>query len=416
LLCMKIVNMKALYAVFVVVAALAVVGLGANEQKDNVELLSDADFAKKTGKGVWLVLFQVPSCKTCRDIVENINGLEPKALGKLHVGSVDCQQNPKTCTDVSEVPVIRVYAEDKKGFSEYAGYETTTSSLLSFAQKSTDIKLGLGANEKKDNVEVLSDADFAEKTGKGVWLVLFHIPSCKSCQRVVERMNSLEAKALGKLHVGSVDCQQNPETCTDVSEVPVIRVYAEDKKGFSEYAGYETTTSSLFDFAQKSTDIKLGLEKVTDSIQERLEDVVDHYLTLSRRTDELNARLAILVRKLEQYEEEDFLTEVRRTTKVLPLSSENFTSSTSKGNWIVLFGLPFWPSLKALQPVWEAVGMVYEGKINVAKVDCYRFEELCKESDIHEFITIRAYIDGKLIEYTDEFTPEAIEEFISNTF
>jgi len=269
--------------------------------------------------------------------------------------------------------------------------------------------------EQKNTVEVLTDDTFAEKTKKGVWMVLFYTESSPRCERVMERWNALPASSRGNLHLAAIDCTKNPKICAEVDDYPTVRLYSEEREGFREYQGYDITTNTLLDFAQDNSNIDLKLVKIPDSMQERLEDLVEQYTILSKRTDDLNKRLSDIVRKIERREEQEFLEEVRRISKVLYLTPTNY-SLTTKGKWLVMLTSPFWPGGKHLNIPWEAFATMYEHYFKVAKINCDRYSEFCTLNGLHEFITILAYDDGKVTEYKGDRTADDIEQFATKLF
>ena len=153
------------------------------------------------------------------------------------------------------------------------------------------------------------------------------------------------------------------------------------------------------------------------TVEERLEILTEKYKKLARKNEELNTRLNTLIRKVELREEAEYLAEVRRTTKVKNLEPETFGQVKAGGKWFVVLSTPFWTPWKEISPVLEVVAKAHNSEYNVAKMDCQRFHEACKEAGWHDMFTVQLYVDGKVVnEYDGARTVRAVEEFAAETF
>ena len=77
--------------------------------------------------------------------------------------------------------------------------------------------------------EVLTDANFAEKTKHGKWLVDMWAEWCGPCKVVGPVIEKLAAEYKGKIHVGKMDIDANQETPGkfEVMSIPTL-LYLKD--------------------------------------------------------------------------------------------------------------------------------------------------------------------------------------------
>lgn len=277
--------------------------------------------------------------------------------------------------------------------------------------------------EKKSAVEVLTDADFDRKIGKGVWMVKMYAPWCGHCQALAPTWEAFAAESGGRFHVAEVDCPANPKACEGVNGYPTLRLYVEDEEP-SEYEG-ERTVEALLDFVEQSVDLDAlaaadGADAapaaVTAKTLKKAQRVVAKYKKLTKNVEELTRRLEGLVQRLEEREAAAAEAERRKTSKVVGVSAENWPDVKAHGRWLVKFYAPWCPHCQQLAPTWEALATAHHADYNVAEVDCTRHEALCAEMDVHGYPTILAFADGVRTEYSGSRDLEALEEFAEKTF
>ena len=275
------------------------------------------------------------------------------------------------------------------------------------------------AEEKKSAVEVLTDADFGKKVGKGVWLVKFYAPWCGHCQALAPTWEKLAAASAGRFHVAEVDCPANPKTCEGVSGYPTLRLYVEDEEP-SEYEG-ERTVEAFVAFVEQSVDLDGKADgavstAVAAKTLKKAQRVVAKYRKLTKRVEELTKRLEEVVKRMEEREAAEAEAERRRTSKVVAVTAENWPDVKAHGHWLVKFYAPWCPHCQALAPVWEQLAKAHHAEYNVAEVDCTRDEAVCAEMDVRGYPTIYAFYDGDNAEHHGGRTLEDLEAFAERAF
>jgi len=102
------------------------------------------------------------------------------------------------------------------------------------------------------------------------------------------------------------------------------------------------------------------------------------------------------------------------TSDVVTLTTDNFAGNTNSGYWLVEFFAPWCGHCKRLAPIWEELATKSKGNFNVAKVDCTVEKDLCSQTGIRGYPTLKFYADGKVSDYSGARTIEAFESFVNN--
>lgn len=277
------------------------------------------------------------------------------------------------------------------------------------------------AEKKKGTVEVLTDADFGQKVGKGVWLVKFYAPWCGHCQALAPTWEKLAKKSAGRFHVAEIDCPANPKTCEGVNGYPTLRLYVDDEEP-SEYEG-ERTVDAFLEFVEQSVDLDAqaggaaaDATAVTAKTLKKAQRVVAKYRKLTRRVEELTQRLEDVVKRMEDREAAEAEAERRKTSKVVAVTAENWADVKAHGQWLVKFFAPWCGHCQALAPTWEQLAKAHHTEYNVAEVDCTRNEPICAEMNVHGYPTIYAFHDGDRTEHNGGRDLEDLEAFAQKVF
>lgn len=279
------------------------------------------------------------------------------------------------------------------------------------------------AAKKKSAVEVLTDADFATKVGKGVWMVKMYAPWCGHCQALAPTWEKLAAESAGRFHVAEIDCPANPKACESVTGYPTLRLYVEDEEP-SEYEG-ERTVEAFLDFVEQSVDLDAAAAAaaggavpaaVAAKTLKKAQRVVAKYKRLTRRVEELTQRLEGVVKRMEEREAAEAEAERRKTSKVVAVTDENWADVKAHGRWLVKFFAPWCGHCQALAPTWEQLAKAHHAEYSVAEVDCTRHEAICAEMGVQGYPTIYAFADGRSTEHHGARDLETLEAFAQKVF
>ena len=128
-------------------------------------------------------------------------------------GSRWCRMLEKAAVFFCAVAVLTMGCEKSRG-----GRATTDKQPA--AEKSTNHK-----------VIVLTDANFAEKTSKGVVLVDFWATWCPPCRTQGPIVEKIAKRYAGRVTVGKLDVDKNPKTAKrfDIRAIPTLIIFKDGK-------------------------------------------------------------------------------------------------------------------------------------------------------------------------------------------
>ncbi|KAF9998299.1 hypothetical protein BGZ80_004826 [Entomortierella chlamydospora] len=96
---------------------------------------------------------------------------------------------------------------------------------------------------------------------------------------------------------------------------------------------------------------------------------------------------------------------------VVNLDNESFYRRTAFGPWLVEYYAPWCGHCQALAPIYDELATQLKGKVNVAKVDCTRNEDICRKQKVPGYPTIKLHQFNSEIEYNKHRTLEHMTQF-----
>jgi protein disulfide-isomerase-like protein len=237
----------------------------------DVLTLTSANF-DQTQEGIWMILFQTPSCRQCEKISQPWKELAATTKGKINVATVDCHAEKEIdrSFQINTYPTImllregsmykfnmRRIVEDFRKFAETDYKRVQPKSIPKIVplalQSDDDHEDGEGETpgKKSKEVIVLNDVNFERRTRTGNWFIEFFAPWCGYCKRLAPVWEELAKSADDSLNVAKVDCESHHDICNKhgVKGYPTIKLFT---RGSSrEYDG-ERQLGSFLNFYRET--------------------------------------------------------------------------------------------------------------------------------------------------------------------
>jgi len=390
--------------------------------------LTEESFEEIVGKDSHLFInFHSPSCPRCIALKETWTSLtnlvnsripEKGAEPELIIASVDCSKEKELCykelsgtsKEHAQFPTLKIFrAKDRQG-TEYEGPRELPT-LLEFLDKQLGLEItklyaqlqtknkkdphhGFGdtTNEdearegddldrplnREDDILIpqptsglyeLSDENYEPFLSRGRHFVKFFAPWCGHCVRLEPTWIQLadSFKYDKSVKISRMNCDDYKSVCSDTFAIkgyPTL-LWIVDGKVLEKYSGPRTATD-LKTFVSS----KIEEDKYSSDTPVRSEDIVP------------------------------------------TLTDSTFKRGISKGLSLVVFTAPWCTQCKRLMPIIDDVAIKlsssadHKSDVQIGKVDCGEFDDLCNEKGVDGYPTIILYRDG--IEVTEyEFDGDA---------
>ena len=331
--------------------------------KTKVVALDDKSFDSFIGSGVWFVEFYAPWCGHCKRLAPIWEELASRST-IIQFAKVDTTKNVQLVRqfDIRSLPTLKMIEGDR--VYSYNGTERDKSSLEDFMAKYKSLPYEEKPPKNvgpKRHVELLSEANFAQKTKNGAWFVEFYAPWCGWCKRLTPVWEQL-ARDLTGVHIAKVDATENVnlQTAFKVTSFPTLKMIEGDK---------------VYTFTEKNRDL------------ETLKNFIRSYRTLK---GEENPALKMKTKA----------TSSKGGGSVVVLNQENFSRKTESGIWFVEFYAPWCGWCKRLAPVWDELASQTTG-VNIAKVDATENPELGRMYGVRSYPTLKLIEGDKVYTYSE---------------
>jgi len=314
---------------------------------------------------------------------------------KFNVAKVDCtiEKDVASSNGIRGFPTIKLFHDGK--ITEFNGARTIDA-FLEFVESTTGSKLGI---EKKaapvpeakpaegeaanQDLVILTDTTFGQKTATGTWLVKFYAPWCGHCKRLAPVWDELATQAKGRFNVAKVDCTVETGSCPDIRGYPTIKLIHNGQA--TPYNG-PRTIEAFSEFVREKT----GGEETLGEQAAAVEAVP---------------------------EKKDTVVETEGDLVVL--TSENFDAQTSDGVWFVKFYAPWCGHCKTLAPTWsQYASTVQERQLpyKVGKVDCTIQKDICQKYAIRGYPTLKLLKAGDAFDYNGGRDENSFLKFVDDYF
>eukprot|EP00727_Mastigamoeba_balamuthi_P013130 m51a1_g844 putative Protein disulfide-isomerase (306) ;mRNA; r:769679-770789 len=271
------------------------------------------------------------------------------------------------------------------------------------------------AAEQAGRVAVLTDADFAERTASGVWLVKFYAPWCGHCKKLAPTWEELAARAHGtQLHVAEVDCTASKTVCKDhgVRGYPTVKLF--DAGAVTDFQGRREVKAFIEFAIDKAKSADLSALKEPAAAPKSPEEPIRAESVPVKSVEEAQRLLRARREQQQQQQPQEHRQQEWSGNDVVVLTKSNFDGETREGLWMVMFYAPWCGHCKRLAPTWEelAAAQKVAGKFRVAKVDATAETDLANRFSVSRFPTVLLIRNGQATPYEGERTIAAFTAFV----
>ncbi|KAG0252461.1 hypothetical protein BG011_006947 [Mortierella polycephala] len=254
-------------------------------------------------------------------------------------------------------------------------FRSIISAVVAIAACSSSLQ-GVEASAASPSLTV---KDFASNIANGATFVKFYSPQCAHSQKLAPMWEQVAAehkdwKRTKGFKFAEVDCIAQGGLCedNDVVSYPTMRLY---------YKGMPAA--------------KYSKKRSVETISEYVATMAAEYINVPKDV------------KIEEVGE----VKVNALGKVVDLDIESFERRTQFGPWLIEYYAPWCGHCKNLAPIYDEVAVALKDKVNVAKVDCTKNEEICRKEHVPGFPTIKLHQYGHSIEFREQRSLESITEW-----
>lgn len=369
--------------------------------RDSLYDLTDTDFASHIAVGHHFVKFFAPWCGHCLILAPTW-----EELGKLFEGDdsvtiakVDCTKYGNICTEhsVRGYPTLIFFSHGKQ-VSTYQGARTIDA-LQDFVEKTKSAQDNLEKmaadefvpDQKPADDDVASEGEtfaleltgetFESHVSEGHHFVKFYAPWCGHCRNLAPIWDELakSSKDGSSVSIVKVDCTKFTDLCKKYSirGYPSLLFFSNGEK-VSEYQG-SRSLDDLKDFVKKTKAKQDGVEEIDDGTDEKVADDKETALELTDAT---------------------------------------FDSHISTGHHFIKFFAPWCGHCKNLAPTWDELAKAFrdDSSVSIAKVDCTKFQSVCKQYSVRGFPTLLFFSKGEEVaKFSGSRSFDELKEFVEKT-
>lgn len=251
---------------FLLFLSLSLTNLSKSLFSDNssVILLNSTTFEADVinSKDIWLVIFFAPWCQYCKAFSPEFELAAESLKGVFKLGAVNVDEERDLSNDygIDHLPTVKFFGIQKENPVEFEE-ERTAEAIIDFMyQKSKDIvtkRTGIDPRKKKlremeipeleGDVYNLNEERFNRMVLKGdeIWLVLFYVPWCEHCKKLMPEYIKAATKVKelkhGQVKLGRIDAHifDNILTKYEIDAVPTIKTFmgikGKEKKVYDFY-------------------------------------------------------------------------------------------------------------------------------------------------------------------------------------
>jgi len=254
--------------------------------------------------------------------------------------------------------------------------------------------------EANKQLNFLNSENFKSSISNGIWIVFFGATWCPHCRRLTpdwlifqQEANEKELETQFDFHIAKVECTESEDICREqgLRGYPTIILFNNgEKKGETN----DRKPELLMNFAQKNIDtyypenLKYGYKRLSDEkLTAELSKVVP--LEIGEKTRNINPE-----------------------GKIVHLTDETIESAINQDTWFIMFHVPWCGHCQRFGPTWEEFAGMMKNKMNIGKVDCTAYADICSKYGVTHYPTLKIIDKHEVNEFKGIRRIEDLEKFV----
>jgi len=246
----------------------------------------------------------------------------------------------------------------------------------------------------------LNEDNFQTSISNGIWMVFFGATWCPHCRHLTPDWYKFQTEAEEKeleskfdFHIAKVECTESEDICRDqkLRGYPTIFLF---NNGERKAEANDRSPEQLMKFAEKNIEIyyeenkkygykRLSEEKLTADLSK------DVPLEISERPKNVNPE-----------------------GKVVHLTDETFQQAIDESTWFIMFHAPWCGHCRKFGPTWEEFAVKMKNKMNIGKVDCTAYQDICNKYGVTGYPTLKVIDKHEINDFKGIRRMEDLENFV----
>ncbi|ORX55239.1 hypothetical protein BCR36DRAFT_581283 [Piromyces finnis] len=246
----------------------------------------------------------------------------------------------------------------------------------------------------------LNSENFKTSISNGIWIVFFGATWCPHCRHLTPDWAKFQAEAEEKeleskydFHIAKVECTESEDICREqgLRGYPTIYLF---NNGERKDEANERSPEYLMSFAQKNIDLyykdnlkygykRLSEEKLTADLSEKVP------LEIGEKNNKINPE-----------------------GQIVHLTDETFQDAIDKSTWFIMFHAPWCGHCRRFAPTWEEFAAKMKNKMNIGKVDCTVYTDICNKYGVTGYPTLKIIDQHEVNDFKGIRRMEDLEKFV----
>jgi len=247
----------------------------------------------------------------------------------------------------------------------------------------------------------LNSQNFESSISNGIWMVFFGATWCPHCRNLTPDWAKFQAEAEEKeleskfdFHIAKVECTESEDICRgqNLRGYPTIYLFNNGERKNEE--PNERSPEYLMKFAEKNIGLyyeenlkygykRLSEEKLTADLSEKVP------LEIGKKNNKINPE-----------------------GKIVHLTDETFQEAIDENTWFIMFHAPWCGHCRRFGPTWEEFAGKMKNKMNIGKVDCTAYQDICNKYGVTGYPTLKIIDKHEVNDFKGIRRMEDLEKFV----